>query len=268
MLPSRESRMAGRNEHLEARGVRRSEGFALRCAMQRARRAYLVIGSWFCAARYLAVAFSHWALSVRGLRSLTYANHIEPIKMPAIEMAVVPANTATAGLLNMPPLPAIRVPWKLCACGHTRDNAQRPVERQRSGVRKKSKSVPELLSSSATTAAAAAAARQQFRQQKKQASPCTQQDGAAARVPERQTAAKRHRPLRRPKAARGPKAAGHDGSAKSREKNSPWLLLLWWGGQSRRGRAARSAPQETLHAARSPRKSVASPHFLHVEDSE
>ena len=202
---------------MEARGVCRSEGFSLRCAMQRARRAYLVIGSWFCAARYLAVAFDHWAVCVRGLRSATYANHIEPIKMPAIEMAVVPANTATAGLLNMPPLPAIREPWKLCACGHTHATTRSgrwSVSAQACEKIKECPRAPQLLCNDCSGSSSAAA----IQTAKKQASPCTQRDGAAARVPERHTAAKRHRPLRRPKAARGPKAAGHDGSAKSREK--------------------------------------------------
>ena len=234
----------------------------MRCAMQRARRAYLVIGSWFCAARYLAVAFSHWALSVRGLRSLTYANHIEPIKMPAIEMAVVPANTATAGLLNMPPLPAIRVPWKLCACGHTRDNAQRPVERQRSGVRKKSKSVPELLSSSATTAAAA---RQQFRQQKNRHRPApskTVRRRGCLRGKQQRSGTARSDD-RRPRGDRRRQATT---AAQRAERKTHHGCFLLWGGQSRRA-GQREAPhrEKTLHASR---KSVASPHFLHVEDSE
>ena len=58
--------------------------------------------TWFCAARYLIVAFFHAGEKVRGLRSAMYANHMVERVRPPRQMPPTPATIACASDLNMP----------------------------------------------------------------------------------------------------------------------------------------------------------------------
>ena len=63
---------------------------------------WLVIGSWFCAARYLAVAFRHASVCVLGLRSAAIANQKPPMARPTAHVARVPSVTLCPSVLKMP----------------------------------------------------------------------------------------------------------------------------------------------------------------------
>ena len=62
----------------------------------------LVMGSWFCAARYLAVALAHCAVIVFGFLSAIDANQAPAVTRPTTQIPPTPAATCMPSLLKIP----------------------------------------------------------------------------------------------------------------------------------------------------------------------